>query len=267
LCSLKLVDKREGCFWNTPETSALLVAGKPDYLAGLLHGVHLWDSWSTLTAAVKKGGAVGSGPVNDRGEEWLTAFIAAMHWRASAQAGAIASMVGVRENDRVLDVGGGSGAYAMAFCRQADGVTATVLDLPNVIPITRGYLEKAGMAGVVETVAGDYETSGLPHGYDLVWLSAIVHSNGPERNAELIAKAAASVNSRGRVAVQEFVMDPDRTSPAFGALFALNMLVATDSGDTYTESEIADWMKKAGLVNVTRHDTPFGTALVVGEKP
>jgi hypothetical protein len=66
--------------------------------------------------------------------------------------------------------------------------------------------------------------------------------------------------------IQEFIVDEDRTSPPFAALFALNMLVGTATGDTYTESEVRRWMAEAGLSGVTREEMPFGTSLIVGRK-
>ncbi|MBW1989407.1 MAG: acetylserotonin O-methyltransferase, partial [Deltaproteobacteria bacterium] len=91
-------------------------------------------------------------------------------------------------------------------------------------------------------------------------------SNGPAENEALLQKAADAAREGGRVVIQEFMADPDRTSPPFAAMFALNMLVATAAGDTYTESEITAWMQKAGLSNVQRQDTPFNTSLLMGEK-
>ncbi|MBW1990326.1 MAG: methyltransferase domain-containing protein, partial [Deltaproteobacteria bacterium] len=102
----------------------------------------------------------------------------------------------------MLDVGGGSGAYAMAFCRRADGVTATVFDLPNVTPITRGYLARENMQDRVGIVDGDYNADPLPGGYDLVFLSAIVHPNGPAENEALLQKAADAAREGGRVVSQ-----------------------------------------------------------------
>jgi len=139
-----------------------------------------------------------------------------------------------------------------------------VFDLPNVLPITRGYIEREGLSGNVETIEGDYINDELPRGFDLVLLSAIVHSNSPEENQRLIAKCARALNPGGAVVVQDFVMTDDRVSPASGALFALNMLVGTDRGDTFTGSEITGWMTSAGLSGVSCQASPFGWSQIVG---
>jgi hypothetical protein len=100
----------------------------------------------------------------------------------------------------------------------------------------------------------------------MVFLSAVIHSNSYDVNRRLIKKCADAVNSGGQVVVLDFIMDEDRINPASGAFFALNMLVGTESGDTYTESEVRQWMTDAGLQEITRKDTGFGSALVIGRK-
>ncbi|MCG3118196.1 MAG: 3-hydroxy-5-methyl-1-naphthoate 3-O-methyltransferase [bacterium] len=266
LCAIGLLEKNDGKFSNTVETARFLVQGKPEYMAGLMHTVHLWDTWSTLTPAVRQGQSVGRPPVNERGDKWLTAFIAAMHDRARKQAPAVAARLDLSGVARVLDVGGGSGAFAMAFVRATAEITATVFDLPNVVSLTQNYIVQEGLADKVKTVAGDYLIDDLGSGFDLVFLSAIIHSNSVEENRQLIRQCAEAVNPNGQIVVQDFIMNADRTSPAHGALFALNMLVGTEAGDTYTEAEVRSWMEEAGLSNLISKDTHFGTTLIVGRK-
>jgi 2-polyprenyl-3-methyl-5-hydroxy-6-metoxy-1,4-benzoquinol methylase len=166
----------------------------------------------------------------------------------------------------VLDVGGGSGAFSMAFVRARQGISAVVFDVPNVVPLTKNYVESAGYGAQISTLVGDYRHDDLPRGFDLVFLSAIVHANSAAENRGLIRKCAAATDPGGQVVVADQIMNEDRTAPLMGAMFALNMLVSTGAGDTYTESEVRGWMEEAGLRNVTRKDTPFNNTLVIGRK-
>jgi len=266
LCALGLLEKRAGRFSNTPSASQFLVRGKPDHLAGLMHSVHLWNTWSTLTEAVRRGRSVTADPIDSRGAVWLTAFIAAMHWRACQHAPRVVALLDLSGVSRVLDVGGGSGAYGMAFVRAKPEIRAVVFDLPNVVPLTQEYIRQGGLWERVKTVTGDYEVDMLGSGFDLVFLSAIVHSNSPAQNRDLIRKCVEALSPFGQLVIQDFIMDEDRTTPSFGALFALNMLVGTEAGDTYTESEVHQWMGEAGLCHLLRKDTPFGTSLLMGRK-
>jgi ubiquinone/menaquinone biosynthesis C-methylase UbiE len=266
LCALDLIEKQERRFRNSPAASQFLVRGKAGYIAGLMHWVHLWESWSTLTAAVRRGGAALRAPVGARGDAWREAFIAAMHWRAVQHAPQVVGSLDLAGVARVLDVGGGSGAYAMAFVRAKPGLRATVFDLPAVLPLTRGYVEEANLTGSVEFVAGDYNTDPPGEGFDIVFLSAILHSNSPEENRQLLRRCGAALTAGGQLVIQEFLIHEDRTGPVFPALFALNMLVGTPAGDAYTEDEIRAWMAEASVREITRRDTPFGTGLLVGRR-
>jgi len=266
LCAMDLLIKKDGRFSNAPLASRFLVKGKPDFMAGLMHMAHLWETWSTLTQVVRQGRSVAdrAAHVNERGEDWLRAFIAAMHWRACQHAPGVVGLLDLSGVSRVLDVGAGSGAYAMAMVRAKEGITAVAFDLPNVIPLTRDYIRREGLQGKVTTAVGDYQVDPLGSGFDLVILSAIIHSNSSTENRALIRKAAEALAPRGQVVVQDFIVDEDRAGPPFATLFALNMLVGTEAGDTYTASEVREWMEEEGLRNVVRKDTPFGTSLIIG---
>ena len=254
LCALELLLKSDGKFSNSPVAAQFLVKGKPGYQAGLMHSVHLWDSWSTLTGAVKNGGLVRQMPVDERDDKWFVAFIAAMHGRAANEAPRLVSSLDLTGVSRVLDVGGGSGAFSMAFVRTGKNIKATVFDLPNVVSLTQGYVAKEGLSDKIDTVSGDYNKDELPTGYDLTFLSAIIHSNSSRQNQALFNKVSRSLNPGGRIVVSDFIMNDDRTSPAFGAFFALNMLVNTPKGDTFTESEVKEWMTAAGMSFVERKE-------------
>jgi len=267
-CALDFLEKKNGKFQNTKESSIYFVKGKPEYMSGLMHTVGQWQTWSTLTQCVKNGTSVYKRPktINNRNESWLEAFIGAMHYRASRQAKEIVSKINLKDVNKVLDVGGGSGAFAMAFVKAKKNISATVFDLPNVTPITQKYIRQDKMTRNVNTVSGDYNTSPFPKGYDLVFLSAIVHINSNEGNVKLIKKCASSLNPGGQIVIQDQVMNDDRTKPIGGALFALNMLVGTEEGDTYTEKEIREWFKKTGITYEKRIDTFMGNSLIIGRK-
>jgi precorrin-6B methylase 2 len=261
LCALKVLIKSGDMFKNSPVAAQFLVKGKPDYQAGLMHTAHLWNSWGTLTDAVRNGGLVRQKPMEERDDEWFVAFIAAMHGRAVKAAPELVSKLDLSGISRVLDIGGGSGAFSMAFVRASESIRATVFDLPNVVSLTQGYIEKEGLSHQIDTVAGDYNKDELPQGYDLIFLSAIIHSNSPKQNQALFTKISNSLNPGGKIVVSDFIMDEDRTSPVFGTIFALNMLVNTPRGDTFTESEVKSWMKAAGLSFIKRNG-----GVIVGKK-
>lgn len=253
---------------NSPAAARFLAAGAPDDArAALRHSLSLWGTWSTLTDVVREGHPALHRPMRDRDDdEWTIPFIAAMHRGASARAPHVVEAVGAASVRRMLDVGGGSGAYAIAFAKANPETTAEVLDLPTVLPITQSHIEEAGVGARVTTREGDLRKDDFGNGYDLVFLSSICHMLGPDGNRDLLARAARALVPGGRVVVQDFVLEPDRSKPRQAVLFAINMLVGTEAGGTYTEADYTSWLQEAGLGDVRRIRLPGPAHLMVGGK-
>ena len=147
LVALEMLEKAGGRFRNTPLTAKHFVEGSPDNARpAMMHAVNLWPRWSTLTDSVRAGTAVFQG---QRDESWTEAFIAAMDHNARERAPHVAQAVGAGSVRRMLDIGGGSGAFSIAFARSNPELRAEVLDLPAVVPITHRHIDSAGLAGRV----------------------------------------------------------------------------------------------------------------------
>jgi SAM-dependent methyltransferase len=189
-----------------------------------------------------------------------------MHFRGIPQAKETADMLELGNTNRVLDVGGGSGVFVFEFIRRNPGMKGVVFDLPAVTPITRKYIEREGFTGRVTTLSGDYLEDDPGSGYDLVFISAVIHINSPDENLSLIERCTKALNPGGQLVILDHIMDEYRTSPAAGAIFALNMLVGTLHGDTYTENEVREWMTASGLKNIHRKDSASGINLMTGIK-
>jgi predicted O-methyltransferase YrrM len=127
---------------------------------------------------------------------------------------------------------------------------ATLFDLPPVIDIARERLSTAGMMDRVTLVAGDYRKDKLPAGHDLAFVSAIIHQNSPAENVTMFRKIFNAIEPGGRIVVRDHILSPDRTHPRSGALFAVNMLVGTEGGNSYTETEIRDALEQAGFTGM-----------------
>lgn len=127
---------------------------------------------------------------------------------------------------------------------------SVIYDLAGVIAIAEEKIREVQLQNRVSFVAGDYNKDKLPKGCDLALLSAVIHQNSPKQNLSLFQKIYDSLEIGGRLLIRDHVMDTNRTSPPMGALFALNMLVSTSGGDTYTFAEIKDGLKTAGFEKV-----------------
>jgi len=248
LAAMGLLEKDGQTYVCTPPVAQLLSDKSPQTLLPMvLHMASLWKRWSRLTDIAK-----GMDEARDefefvRNPEELRAFIGAMHSIGAPMAKRIAEAVEPGSARQLLDVGGGSGTYTMAFLRAVPDMKATLFDLPDVIEMARDRLQEEGLMDRVTLVSGSYFMQELPGGHDLALLSAIIHSNSPEENLDLYMKIFRALKPGGRILIRDHVMNPDRTRPRAGALFAINMLVGTSGGGTYTFEEIKSGLIRAGF--------------------
>lgn len=166
---------------------------------------------------------------------------------------------------RILDVGGASGTYTQAFLEALPTAEAAIFDRPVGIAAARRRFTGTSFESRVSYHAGDFYRDPLPTGFDLAWISAIIHQHGRDRSRALYARLFPALNPGGRVAVRDFIMEADRTRPVAGALFGVNMLVHCEEGMVYTFEEVRQDLEAAGFTQI-RLAVPAGTmsAVVVG---
>jgi len=250
LVTFGLLEKEAGLYRTTDRGSLLSSDHAESVRPMALHLNRLWRSWSDLSEAVSRGRNPRHAPVTDEGGEALEAFIGAMHVAGRGLAAEIAAICRPGRFRRLLDIGGGSGTYTVAFLNENPGLRAVLFDLPDVISLARARLRAEGLLDRADLVAGDFYADDLPGGCDAALLSAIIHQNGPEQNLDLFRKIRGALVPGGVLIIRDHVMDEERTAPPAGALFALNMLVATEAGDTYTFPEIRETLLEAGFRDV-----------------
>lgn len=268
LVALGLLSKQDGRYKNTPVASRYLSDRSPESeRQAWMHAVHLWENWSQLTACVRSGKPAPELASRYSQPEWREAFIAAMDRNARQRAPLVVEALKTQPIERLLDVGGGSAAYTIAFAQKYPHLQAEVLDRPEVLPLTQRYIERAGLSDRVRTLAGDLTRDRFPSGYDLVLVFSICHMLAPEQNQDLLRRCYKALRPGGRVAIQDFILNADKTGPVPAALFSLNMLVGTERGASYSEPEYRQWLQAAGFERIERIDLPGPTDLLVGFKP
>jgi SAM-dependent methyltransferase len=250
LVALELLSKGEGGYRLT-ERGSLLSSNHPGTeLPMALHLNELWETWSGLTETVRTGANPRRKPLKERSKESTDAFIGAMHVAGRQLAREISNGYDLSPFRRLLDIGGASGTYTAAFLEKNPRMTAVLFDLPSVIPLAERRLGEEGLLERVELITGDFQKEELPGGCDLALLSAIIHQNSPDENVTLYKKIFRALLPKGKVLIRDHVMDPSRTYPKAGTLFAINMLVNTRGGDTYTFEEVKRGLETAGFEQV-----------------
>ena len=269
LVGLRLLEKSGNHYALPASLNALLTPdGAQSILAMAQHQGRCLRYWAQLARVVKTGRAAERIP-GVRGEAGdQEAFIGAMHNISAPSADQVIQAVQPLRFRHLLDIGGASGTWTIAFLRACPSAKATLFDLPQVISMARRRLVAAGLDQRVRLVAGDFATDALPPGADLAWVSAIVHQNSRIQNRTLFTAIFAALAPDGRIAIRDILMEADHTRPVAGALFAVNMLVATEGGSTFTFAELHEDLVAAGFAEVAlaREDEAMN-AIVVARKP
>ena len=242
LAAIGLLKKTGGTYWNTPVASRYLVKGKPDYQGNILrHYGTLWENWSGLDTVLK------TGRPNRKGHDHES-FILGMHDLALQKVKKVVGSLDLKGVKTMLDVGGGPGTYSMGFAGRK--ISATLLDFPETLKISRRLIREAGLSHMVKLRPGDFTKDPLGGPYDLIFISQVFHSYGPKQCAAMLAKCRSSLEKGGRIVIQEFYLDETKAAPVQGALFAINMLVNTLEGRSYTPKEMISWLKKTGFTGI-----------------
>jgi precorrin-6B methylase 2 len=265
LVALQMLHK-QSTRYSVPASIARILThdGSNSVLAMAQHQANCLRRWDQLAKVIKTGKPAPRIP-SIRGEQGDTAsFIGAMHAINARVAAKVVRDIQPLPFNRLLDVGGASGTWTIAFLHANRSASATIFDLPPVIRLAKKRLTEVGFRPRVNLVNGNFYTDPLPKGCDLAWVSAIVHQNSRHQNRMLFRKIYRALDNGGRIAIRDILMEESRTAPISGALFAVNMLVATKGGGTFTFEELRDDLKAAGFggAMVVRHDDGMNAVIV-----
>ncbi len=274
LAAIELLVKENECYRLHPEAKPLLSPGHfLDRTHIILHMSDIVCRWDRLDDIVRQGYPTEWSTNDvDNSPEHRTHYYRGMNDIARVQVKGVAARLGLQSDQHLLDLGGGHGLYSYTFADETPGLKATVYDLAGSQPFFDEERARHSEAANVDFRAGDFteETLDLGGPYDAAWLSQILHMEGPEVCTRVLTAAAKALKPGGVLWIQEFVLEDDRTSPLWPALFNINMLVHNREGKSYSKSELRSMMENAGLRNVTfdgptHPGTPSG--LMRGEKP
>jgi SAM-dependent methyltransferase len=273
LVALDWLVKRGSRYANTRAGRRLLVAGGPDSVAhNLKYQEHTWDAWSDLKEVMRTG-RPRLGLKDWIRRDFFTAdYLKAMGDITRHPARELARKLDWTGVSRSLDVGSGAGNFSAAFVERAPRLTATLLDLPKALEVTRGLLKHHPQARRFEFRAADYLADELGREeFDLVLISNVTRVEDEAVNRMLVAKAWRALRPGGRLVIHDYVIGPDRTGPKFSALLNVHLLVFTGKGKAYTAQEYKRWLKDAGFRALSATpiavESPFPSLAVIGRKP
>lgn len=266
----KLLTKADNTYRLVPESAAFLSRKSPAYLgtvANFLMRPELKNNFENLTEAVRRGGV---GPhdtdiVSPENPVWIE-FARSMMPLMMPAAQAIADRLASSESIKVLDIAAGHGAFGIALARQSPKAQIVALDWKPVLGLAEEHAKAAGVHDRYRTIAGDAFTVEYGSGYDIVLVTNFLHHFDAPTNTSMLKKVHAALKPGGRVAVLEFVPNPDRVSPPMPAGFSLTMLAETAGGDAFTFAELREQLEDAGFHDVEAHGLPTPQTLLIARR-
>ena len=275
---LGLLGKESGRYYTTPLSEKFLVRGGKYYFGGFVTMLNrrLYAGWDKLPEAISTNRPTTWNPDKQASlfegadPTMLQTFWQAMHSLSIFTARALGEAVDFARFRRLLDVGGGSGAFDIELCLRFPELSATVYDLPFVTEIAHERITEAGLNNRISTLPGDFFADAkYPSGYDVILLSMIMHDWSEQENRTILRKCYEALPPRGAVVISELLVNDDKTGPAPAALMSLNMLIETVGGRNYTAAELRSWLQDIGYRNiqVVSFEAAGANGVVIGEKP
>ncbi len=269
LTAMSLLERKGDKYANTEISADYLSKESPRYIGHIImHHHYLVASWSQLDQSVRSGVPVRKSASRGDGAR-RESFLMGMFNMAMMIAPHLVKRVDLSGRRRLLDLGGGPGTYAIHFCLNNPRLKATVYDLPTTRPFAQKTMEQFELTDRIGFEAGNYLEDEVVGSYDVVWLSHILHAEGPEDCRVILRKAVSVLESDGMIIVHDFILNDTLDGPPFPALFALNMLLGTPDGRTYSETQIVNMLADVGAVDIKRIPvrTPNDSGVIVGMMP
>jgi ubiquinone/menaquinone biosynthesis C-methylase UbiE len=272
LRGFELLTKHKDAYALSPMAAKFLVRDSPDYLGAMFENNDHWEAWTKLPEAIRTGKPARAVFDPSEAEKFFSVLTRSLHVQNRIPAQRLAKLLGIGTSHKgvhVLDVGCGSGVWSIAIAEADPAAHVTAQDLPKVLDQTRGYVERHDVVKQYDFMPGDLHSLTLPAAkYDVVLLGHIIHSESESSALELFKLLKPSLKPGGRLAIIDMIPNDERSGPPFPLIFALNMLVYTHEGGTYTFSEYKKWLTDAGYASVELGDfgDRSGVAAIIATK-
>jgi hypothetical protein len=269
LVGFEFLRKDAGNYSLAPESAAFLVSNKPGFQGGLIRHTseQLLPNWLQLNKIVATGRPAKSVNQQGPGSDFFQQFVNDIFPMSYPVAQELARHLALAGPVSVLDLAAGSGVWGIALAQSSEQVRVTAVDWPGVIPVTRSTVARFGLAERFVFREGDLLEADFGSGHNVATLGHILHSEGAERSKALLEKTFYALAPGGIIAIAEFLVNAERTGPLNGLIFAINMLVNTDSGDTFSFEEISEWLLEAGFTGVRTIATHGPSPLILATRP
>ncbi|QOZ51673.1 methyltransferase [Bradyrhizobium sp. CCBAU 53338] len=253
------LEKHGDQYQLTESTAAFLDRSAPSWMGSVVEYLTAPEMMALFLsdppAFVRNGGSIGLANNAPDHPIWVK-FARAMGPSRVPLAKRIASELAVSSPRKVLDVAAGHGMFGIAIAQAVVDAQITAVDWDAVLSVAQQNADAAGVSGRYRILGGSAFDTDWGSGFDLVLLANFLHQLDKDGCVTLLRKARKSLVSGGRAVAVEFLLNEDRVSPRFSAMFAFQMLGSTPHGDTYTVREFEEMGRAAGFARVTAKSLP-----------
>ncbi|MGQ9819253.1 MAG: methyltransferase [Candidatus Kapaibacteriales bacterium] len=259
--------RKDGAHYSNNATGLnYLVRGSPNYIGNFRLFRIVFEKWLNLTKSIKDGKPPESFDLRKLPAEDIDSILSFMNWRANRQAPEFIKFLDLSRVMHVLDLGCGPGTFGMEILKYNINIDLTLFDYPEIIEYTRKFIERKGFNGLVHTIEGDFLKDDIGKNYDMVIISNVLRLYSFNDCLRILNKAFDSLKHKGKVVVQELLLDTTRISPSFSALHSLELFLTTSNGDLLTEPEVTLLLKEAWFSDIQKFITNYGTTIFIGTK-
>ncbi|MBV8553491.1 MAG: class I SAM-dependent methyltransferase [Acidobacteriaceae bacterium] len=260
----------QGRYVLSPESAAFLVSSQPGYLGGFFNHMtrDLIPAWLSVGECVRTGRPARHVNTDVEGAKFFHDFVESLFPLSYPVAQGLAHALAFPQSEpvKVLDIAAGSGVWGIGLAEACPLAHVTAVDWDEVLPVTREIVARHKLSEQFSFVAGDILEADYGTDYDVATLGHILHSEGDARSIALLRKVANALKPGGVIAIAEFLVDDDRNGPPQGLIFAVNMLVNTDTGRTFSFAEIKEWLADAGFTNARLLPGPGVSPLILANR-
>lgn len=274
LAALGMVASEDGRFANSPAAEAFLVQGAKydfgDYLRlqvdRQMYG--LLDQLELALVNRLPDSATGSYADWFADPEEARLYSRSQHAGSLGPARGLARRVDLSGGKRLLDVGGGTGAFAITLCQAFPDLQATVVDFPNVATLGEAYVAKAGLRDRITFVPGDALRTEWPTGQDAILMSYLFSGVSGDEHESLLTRAFDHLAPGGRILIHDFIVSADRKGPKLAALWQLQHTAFTPEARSLDDTWLAEQLTGTGFEAVSVEPMiPGMTMLAEGTRP
>jgi ubiquinone/menaquinone biosynthesis C-methylase UbiE len=266
LVSMQVLEVRQNKYFIPSHLIDYLSPESEQFLGNLVaHEIHLSNRWKNLTRSVVSGEPVKNNSKSHHKSD-VSSFVRAMSTIGQQSAKLLCDIIPFKTNEHVLDLGGGPGQYQKLLCDKHQNIKVTLFDQDESVRMAREDHKNHPAANRMKYIIGDLFVNDLQGKYDTILISNVAHIYGPDEIMDMLNRCYNNLNDDGRVLIKDFIITNETRQLPFTHLFALHMLLSTETGRCYRDQEIETFYNMSGFRLAKKYQLTETSLVIEGIK-